>query len=104
MTIGTDTEDLVIDSTGLFDFPLVVRGALFEIADVGFWNERAARWNIDVAEEILMHVSVVASRVLWWKSDIFVQIEGHRVREGYLARLIRSDPLAVESQGCSAGG
>ncbi len=60
--------------------------------------------NINVIEKVAVHKAVVALRVLFWQTNIFVHVKGHDVLEADLARFMHFNQRFVGGKRRAAGG
>lgn len=106
MASPTNTQDLNIDTSIGLDLLLVgitklsdILSCYFSIRDVDvLWGD------VNVLEEIVVHVVVVGVGVGGLDGVVFVQVESHHILKTELPTLMETDEFSVDTKRAAAGG
>lgn len=103
---STDTQNLYVYSSIRFDLFLIVGTKLGDVLSFYFsiWNIDICRGNVDVFEQILVHVVMIRVGVAWFYGIVFVQVERHHILKTQLSVLVKSDKFSIDSQGTASRG
>jgi len=94
----------ILYAPGLRYPPLIVLALGHQVLSVPVQNVRVLRINVNVLEEVVKHVPVIALRVVFSDANILVHVEGDDVLEGNLPGLVGLHQLLVHPQWSSASG
>ena len=95
MSVLSDAAEEQVDSSCLHDGFLVVLALCLEVRSVSVQDMDVLLRLVDVVEKIFVHEGVVALRMLYRESHIFVHVERNHVLEGNFAGLHHSDEFLV---------
>jgi len=99
VAVLSEAEEGESESAGRGDGLFVARAFGIEIGRNAVRNVRASGVDVDVREEMLLHVRAVAAGMIAGDAGVFVEIE----RDDVAARAFVDDAL-VHADGCAAGG
>lgn len=106
MSSPSDSEDLQVDASIELNLLLVVLAELYDRfpRDLAVGDVDVLSRDIDVVEQVQIHVVVVGLGVVALDRIVLVQIEGHYVLETELASLVHLHQLAVNCNWCAPRG
>ena len=91
MTVVTYTAHKQMNFSVRTDFFFILAALGVDIRGVAVEKVDVFCWNINVIEEITVHKAVVAFRMLFRQTDIFVHVEGDNVLKADLACFMHFD-------------
>ena len=103
MAIGTDAAHKQMDAAIRSDLGLIGRTLLLQIGGIAVENVYIFGGNVDMREEIAPHEAVVALRMVFGNSDVFIHVEGHDMAERDPAGLVEVDQFLVRPDRGRAG-
>lgn len=96
------TSNEQVDTAGHLNFLLEFVALLHQVSRIAVEHVSVGRVDVDVSEEVLPHVGVVALWVVARQADVLVHVERLHVLERELAGLVELDQLAVHPQRSAA--
>ena len=91
MTVVTYTAHKQMNFSVRTDFFFILAALGVDIRGIAVEKVDVFCWNINVIEEITVHKAVVAFRMLFRQTDIFVHVEGDNVLKADLACFMHFD-------------
>ena len=104
MTVGTDTADKEMDATDGFDFFFVALTLCLQVGCITVEDMDVFFGAINVVEEVVKHKVVVALRMAFRQTYVFVHIESDHVLKAYPSFLICFYQVAIHANRSGAGG
>ena len=68
-------------STSLNDGSLIILALFLKVRSIPVQDVNVSCRNVDLVEQILVHEAMIALRMAFWQSNIFIHIEGYDVLE-----------------------
>ena len=106
VTSAANAQNLNIDSSIRFDLVLIVRTKLDHTlsADLPIGNVDVFAGNVDVVEEVVIHVVIVRLGVVVPDGIVLVQVESDHLLKTQLAVFVQTHQLPVNSDGSAPRG
>ena len=97
MAIRTDTADKEVDATRFFYHLLIMTALLFQVLGITVQDMNILLRAVDMIEEIGSHKRVIALRMRFRQTYIFIHIEGDDMLERNLAFFYRLYQVGIHA-------
>jgi hypothetical protein len=78
VAVSADAEQQQVDAAARRNQRLIARRFGGDVAGHAVWNSRPPGIHVDMSEQILLHISMKASRQLRCDADKFIEVEARR--------------------------